>query len=78
MKPCQIPPKTSMLAPEQWYRARQVIAILNVSRAHFYYMLKHGLFPAPIKASARARCWSASQLCAWQQSRVDASTDNEV
>jgi prophage regulatory protein len=66
-------PRLETTATEQWFRMRQLPALLGLSRSHIYVMLKNGLFPQPIKASMRARVWSASQLCAWQKSRIDAS-----
>jgi len=56
-----------------FYRLKQVKARLNVSGSSIWAWVKKGTFPAPVKLSENTTAWSAADVEAWAQSRIEAS-----
>ena len=44
---------------ERYFRMKELVDALGVSRSTLYSLMKSGQFPAPIKLSPRTSVWSA-------------------
>ena len=60
-------------ATPQFYRLPQLKARLNVSGSSIWAWVKKGKFPKPVKLSENTTAWSAADVEAWAQSRIEAS-----
>lgn len=54
---------------DNWLRLNGVIAKTGMGKSWIYEELKRG-FPAPVKLSRRAVCWSESAIDAWMAERT--------
>ncbi|WP_170480628.1 helix-turn-helix transcriptional regulator [Ruegeria arenilitoris] len=52
-------------------RRNEVEKLTGLSRSTIYAMMKSGEFPRPIRLSARAVGWMASDIDAWLQNRLE-------
>lgn len=52
-------------------RLPQVKAETGLSRSGIYRRLAAGDFPAPVKLGERSVAWSAEEIAAWCQARID-------
>lgn len=59
--------------PAQLIRRAEVERKTGLARSTIYELVKDGRFPAPIELTGRTRCWVASDVDAWVQSRIDAA-----
>jgi len=50
---------------ERLLRLRDVLAIVGMSRAHVYNLIKQGLFPRPIALGSNCARWVQSEVQAW-------------
>ena len=50
-------------------RAREITAIVGLSRPYLYVLINKGEFPEPVKLSSRASGWRESDIAAWIESR---------
>lgn len=66
----QVTPSTS--TPQRLLRLPDVCALVALGKSSIYEGVKAGTFPAPIKLSRRAVCWSASSIDAWITARIKA------
>lgn len=64
---------TTQQHPTKFYRLPQVKAYLGVSGSSIWAWVKQGKFPKPIKLSENTTAWSAADVEAWAQSRIEAS-----
>jgi predicted DNA-binding transcriptional regulator AlpA len=53
----------------QILRAKQVTAVLKISKSMFYQMIREGSFPHGIRFGKRAVGWSVDVINAWVASR---------
>ena len=61
---------------EFWRRPVVLKRIGDPSKSWLYDQIKRGLFPAPIKLSARSSVWNSEQVLAWMAERVEISTSS--
>ena len=54
---------------EKLLRRREVEEITGLSRASIYRLMDEGKFPRPVRVSATAVRWKASDVYAWIESR---------
>jgi prophage regulatory protein len=45
----------------------------GLRRAHLYKLARNGAFPKPLKISARASAWRASEVSSWIAAKVTAA-----
>jgi len=50
---------------ERLLRLRDVLAIVGMSRAHVYNLIKQGIFPRPIALGSNCARWVQSEVQAW-------------
>ena len=50
---------------ERLLRLRDVLAIVGMSRAHVYNLIKQGLFPRPIALGSNCARWVQSEVQTW-------------
>ena len=55
----------------QIIRISEVIKQTGLSSASVYKQIRLGLFPKPVKITARASGWCSSQVDAWINSKLD-------
>lgn len=41
---------------------KEVLAVMKVSKSHWYYGIKDGLYPSPVKIGARKVAWRTSDI----------------
>lgn len=58
-------PAPSILQGERLLRLRDVLAIVGLSRAHVYNLIKQQLFPRPISLGSNCARWVQSEVQAW-------------
>ena len=56
-------------------RRREVEELTGLSRASIYRLMRDGRFPLPVKVSATAVRWKASDITVWIQSRPIATSE---
>ena len=56
---------------ERLLRVADVSAVVGVSRAHIYHLMKQGTFPRPIALSRNCARWVHSEVQAWVLERID-------
>ncbi|GIK49269.1 MAG: AlpA family phage regulatory protein [Hyphomonadaceae bacterium] len=61
-----------MSLSESLMRRPAVLAATGLSKSSLYAMIAEGRFPAPLKISARAVAWNASDVSEWIVSRPPA------
>lgn len=61
---------TTAAAEERLLRVVDVSAVVGVSRAHIYHMMKHGTFPRPIALSRNCARWVHSEVQTWVHERI--------
>ena len=59
---------------ELW-RMPRVTQETGLPRASVYHLVNLGQFPKPIKLTARASAWIASEVEAWKDERIAASRE---
>lgn len=64
--------------PPQFYRLPQLQSLLNVSAPTIWRWVKKGTFPKPIKLAENTTAWSAYDVDAWAQARIEASQGKEA
>ena len=58
----------------QVYKTAAVSRITGKCRSSIYQGIKNGTFPAPIKLGARSIGWLSTDIDAWINSRVEATS----
>lgn len=66
------PSKTGQPQRLALLRLPAVEALVGLRKSSIYDAVKRGEFPAPIKLSRRAVCWSAAAIDAWITERIKA------
>lgn len=56
---------------ERLLRVGDVSAVVGVSRAHIYHLMKQGSFPRPIALSRNCARWVHSEIQSWVRARID-------
>ena len=56
-------------------RRREVEGLTGLSRASIYRLMRRGRFPLPVRVSARAVRWKASDITIWIESRPVAESE---
>ena len=56
-------------------RRREVEELTGLSRASIYRLMRSGRIPLPVRVSATAVRWKASDITAWIQSRPVATNE---
>ena len=56
-------------------RRQEVEELTGLSRASIYRLMRSGRFPLPVRVSASAVRWKASDIAAWIQSRPVATSE---
>lgn len=56
--------------PPKLLRIRDVMGRVGLSRPQIYVLMRRGAFPRPVKLSARAVAWPASDVDAWIAERT--------
>ena len=56
-------------------RRREVEELTGLSRASIYRLMRRGRFPLPVRVSATAVRWKASDITVWIQSRPVATSE---
>lgn len=64
--------RTEPMAPRQFLRLRQVIALTGHRRSSIYAAMKENRFPKTISIGAKAVAWDADEIAAWQMARISA------
>lgn len=54
--------KRTTPATDRLLRLSHVLAILPVSKSHFWQGVKEGRYPSPVKLSKRVTCWRESDI----------------
>lgn len=57
--------------PERLLRIQEVIHIVGLQKSSIYEAVKNATFPAPVRLSRRAVCWSSSAINAWVSQRIN-------
>lgn len=52
------------------FRLPEVISVTGLSRSAVYAQIKAGLFPRPVKLSARAVAWPLEDIERWRSVRI--------
>lgn len=65
---------TTTTAPQRLLRLPEVESLVGLRKSSIYEGVKSGTFPAPIKLSRRAVCWSAAAIDAWITERIKAGS----
>ena len=60
---------------EKLMRRRDVEELTGLSRASIYRLIAEGEFPRPVRVSATAVRWRASDIAVWIQSRPVATSE---
>jgi prophage regulatory protein len=63
-------PAQALAPDERLLRLRDVLAVVGLSRAHVYHLIKHGLFPRPIALGSNCARWVQSEVRAWVSNRI--------
>ena len=58
---------------ERLLRLRDVLAVVGMSRAHVYNLIKHGLFPRPIALGSNCARWVQSEVQGWVSDSIVAA-----
>ena len=61
-----------MSVPDRIYRLHDVTEIVGLKKSTIYALIAKGEFPPPVKLTAKARGWLASDVTAWIESRKQA------
>ena len=56
-------------------RRREVEELTGLSRASIYRLMRSGSFPLPVRVSATAVRWKASDIAVWIESRPVAESE---
>lgn len=56
---------------EKHLRRRDVEALTGLSRSTIYDLMARGLFPRPVKLTARAIAWPEGRVADWLANRPD-------
>jgi prophage regulatory protein len=59
----------------KFIRLPEVIKVTGLSRSMLYLLMKRGDFPPPIKLGLRASAWIASDVSAWQRSKINGGSN---
>jgi prophage regulatory protein len=59
-------------APRRLLRIADVSRTTGLSSAGLYKLIRQGLFPAPIKLTARSSAWLATEVDRWIDARAEA------
>lgn len=63
----------SQSAPQRLLRLPEVTTLVGLGKSSIYEGVKNGTFPAPIKLSRRAVCWSSISIDSWITERIKAA-----
>jgi prophage regulatory protein len=66
-------PAATFVQGERLLRLRDVLAIVGLSRAHVYNLIKQELFPRPIALGSNCARWVQSEVQAWVLSSIQAA-----
>ena len=61
---------------ERLLRLRDVLAVVGLSRAHVYHLVKLGLFPRPVPLGSNCARWVQSEVQAWIADRIGRARDS--
>ena len=61
---------TTAAGEERLLRVADVAAVVGVSRAHIYHLIKQGTFPRPIALSRNCARWVHSEVQTWVHERI--------
>jgi prophage regulatory protein len=61
---------TTGAVEERLLRVADVAAVVGVSRAHIYHLMKQGTFPRPIALSRNCARWVHSEVQTWLHVRI--------
>ena len=64
-----------MKVNDRLLRRREVEELTGLSRASIYRLMRSGRFPLPVRVSATAVRWKASDITVWIQSRPVATSE---
>lgn len=62
----------------QIYRRSMVEEVVGLSRSQLYLLIKQGLFPRPVKVSARAVGWLRHEVEEWIRARREEWSDKRI
>ena len=66
-------PAANILQGERLLRLRDVLAIVGLSRAHVYNLIKQQAFPRPISLGSNCARWVQSEVQAWVEASIVAA-----
>ncbi len=73
--------RTEPIAPRQFLRVREVVALTKRGRTSIYMDMAAGRFPKPVKIGPKAVAWDSEAIARWQAERMaqcrDAATAAE-
>ena len=61
---------TTAAVEERLLRVADVSAVVGISRAHIYHLMKQGTFPRPIALSRNCARWVHSEVQTWVHERI--------
>jgi prophage regulatory protein len=67
---------TTPAGEERLLRVADVSAVVGVSRAHIYHLMKQGTFPRPIALSRNCARWVHSEVQTWVHERIGVARGN--
>lgn len=60
-------------APDRLLRLPEVESMVGLRKSSIYDAMRRGEFPAAVRLSRRAVCWSESSIREWVQDRINAA-----
>jgi prophage regulatory protein len=65
-------------APDRLLRLPEVESMVGLRKSSIYDAMRRGEFPAAVKLSRRAVCWSESSIRDWIQDRINAARASQA
>jgi prophage regulatory protein len=59
-----------MREPQKVIQLTQLFEFTGLRRSQIEHLVAKGLFPRPVRLSARRKAWLASEIAAWQADRI--------
>lgn len=69
---------SKMAPPDRLLRLRDVESMVGLRKSSIYDAMRRGEFPAAVKLSRRAVCWSESSIRDWIQGRINAARASQA
>lgn len=63
---------------ERFFRIKDLISVLGVSRTHLYSLRKNGNFPKGKILSSRITLWTEREILAWMENKNTLEKNNEL